>query len=76
MTDQKLRGVPATHELRPTAPLLVSIQAAQQAIGASRSKVYLLIGDGTLDARKAGRRTLVTWASLQAYAAGLPRVGS
>jgi nucleotidyltransferase/DNA polymerase involved in DNA repair len=65
----------ATTDTPTTAPLLVGIADAQRAVGISRSKLYLLIADGTLDARKAGRRTVVTYASLQAYASSLPRVG-
>lgn len=43
-------------------------------VGCFRStKMYQLIGAGILDARKAGRRTLITGESLQQYVDSLPK---
>lgn len=43
---------------------LLSIREAGLQLGLSRSKIYTMIGEGILDVRKIGRRTLVTHASL------------
>ncbi|MBD0275812.1 MAG: DNA-binding protein [Acetobacteraceae bacterium] len=40
--------------------------------GCGRTKIYHLIALGLLDARKLGRRTLVTDESLRRFLAGLP----
>ena len=40
--------------------------------GLSRSSIYLALGRGDLSARKAGRRTLISFADLQSYLASLP----
>ncbi len=54
-------------------PLLHSIPAVQERLGLGRSKIYELLGTGVLEAVKAGRRTLVTEASIARLVAGLPR---
>ena len=41
--------------------------------GMSRSSIYSALKRGDLSARKAGRRTLISFADLQAYLAGLPK---
>jgi excisionase family DNA binding protein len=43
-------------------------------IGLSRDKVYSLIREGKLKARKCGRRTLVTVTDLQAFLEALPTI--
>lgn len=40
--------------------------------GMSRTALYLALKRGELTARKAGRRTLISFADLQAYLASLP----
>jgi excisionase family DNA binding protein len=49
-------------------------RAAKDAIGCGTTKLYDLINDGTLEARKFGRLTLITAASLEAFVASLPRL--
>jgi excisionase family DNA binding protein len=53
-------------------PLMFTIPGATQATGLPRTTIYDLISKGLLDARKAGRRTLLTADSIQAYLATLP----
>jgi excisionase family DNA binding protein len=43
--------------------------------GCGRTKLYALIANGQLDARKLGRRTLITDESLRRFLASLPRIG-
>jgi len=40
--------------------------------GLSRSAIYVCLKQRTLSARKAGRRTLISFAELDAYLASLP----
>jgi excisionase family DNA binding protein len=54
-------------------PLAVTIPAAVQASGMSRTALYDALKRGDLTARKAGRRTLINFADLQAYLASLPQ---
>lgn len=56
----------------PNPPLAVTIPGAAQMSGLGRSRIYELIGEGTLEARKAGRRTLIMTDSLRAYLSTLP----
>lgn len=53
--------------------LSYTIEQAQEATGLGRTSIYKEISNGKLDARKAGRRTLITAASVQAFVASLPR---
>ena len=53
-------------------PLALSIPDAVRLSGCSRSALYLALKRGDLIARKAGRRTLISFADLEAYLAGLP----
>ena len=53
-------------------PLAVTIPDAVKATGMSRSALYEALKRGDLTARKAGRRTLISFADLEAYLAGLP----
>ena len=47
-------------------PLSYTIDGAMRATGLGRSKIYSLIGDGTLTRIKVGTRTLIPAASLRA----------
>ena len=61
--------------MRPlNAPVAYTVPDACRTFGFGVTKAYELIGAGILDARKAGRRTLITAESLHAYLNGLPRV--
>ena len=53
-------------------PIAVTIPDAVKASGMSRSSLYEALKRGDLSARKAGRRTLISFADLQAYIANLP----
>jgi len=59
-------------EQRTPDAISVSIPAACEMIGASRSVVYELLGQRKIVGLKLGRRTLVSVASLRAYIASLP----
>ena len=54
--------------------LAYTIEGARAASGLARSRLFLLIASGDLEARKAGRRTLIVGDSLRAYVAKLPLV--
>ncbi len=56
----------------PTIPIAYTVPDACRTSGIGTTKLYELIGLGILDARKAGRRTLITAESLRAYLATLP----
>jgi len=47
---------------------------AKAAIGCGTTKLYILINDGTLDARRFGKRTYITAESLAAFVASLKPV--
>lgn len=53
-------------------PISVTIPDAVRASGMSRTSIYEALKRGDLTARKAGRRTLISFSDLQAYLAGLP----
>ena len=53
-------------------PLALSIPDAVRLSGCSRSALYVALKRGDLIARKAGRRTLISFADLQDYLASLP----
>ena len=53
-------------------PLMNSVQGAAARLGISPSKLYVLIAEGVIEARKLCGRTVVPEESLQAFAAGLP----
>jgi excisionase family DNA binding protein len=55
-----------------SAPLAVTIPEAVKATGMSRTSIYEALKCGDLVARKAGRRTLISFADLEAYLANLP----
>jgi excisionase family DNA binding protein len=52
--------------------LTYTIEDATKVTGLPRTTIYGLLGAGRLVAKKAGRRTLVTHDSIQAYLEGLP----
>ena len=56
------------------APLALGIVDAARAAGVGRSTVYENINAGALKARKAGRRTLILRADLQAWLDSFPVV--
>lgn len=53
-------------------PIAVTIPDAVKATGLSRSALYEALRRKDIIARKAGRRTLIAWADLEAYLANLP----
>jgi excisionase family DNA binding protein len=53
--------------------LAYRIPDAGRITGLGNTKLYELIGQGVLDARKAGSRTLITAESLNRYIASLPK---
>lgn len=56
-------------------PYTLTVSATVARYGISRSRVYELIADGTLDARKVCGRTLIIASSVEALIAAAPRVG-
>lgn len=54
------------------APIAVTIPDAVKVSGMSRTAIYDALKRGDITARKAGRRTLIGFADLQAYLANLP----
>lgn len=53
-------------------PIAVTVPDAVKLSGCSRSSLYEALKRGDLSARKAGRRTLISFSDLQAYLASLP----
>lgn len=53
-------------------PLYVPIPRALELSGCCRTRLYEALRRGDLAAKKAGRRTLISVESLQAYLAALP----
>lgn len=49
-----------------------TLPEAQQFSGMSRTRLYELLQQNKITARKAGRRTLISFADLEAYLASLP----
>lgn len=56
--------------------LAFPVGEVQQRLGISRSTAYVEIAAGRLAARKCGTRTLITYASAQAWLDSLPRLAS
>jgi len=54
------------------APISFTIKGASAASGFSRSRIFELIRDGKLDARKDGGKTLIMADSLRAVVKSLP----
>ncbi len=55
-----------------SAPAYLRIAQASERSGVSRSRLYLLMADGRVRAKKDGGNTLVEWASLLEYLNALP----
>ena len=53
-------------------PIAVTIPDAVKLSGLSRTRLYDCLQQGKISARKAGRRTLINFADLEAYLASLP----
>lgn len=53
-------------------PIAVTIPEAVKLSGLSRSALYEALKRRTITARKAGRRTLISFSDLEAYLASLP----
>ena len=56
----------------PVNKYLYRTSEARAALGIGTQKLYDLINNGTLDARKLGHRTYITAESLEAFVASLP----
>ncbi|URD60468.1 helix-turn-helix domain-containing protein [Sphingomonas sp. KRR8] len=54
-------------------PLALRVNDAAAYIGLSRSRLYELIADGVIEARKLGARTVVPTSSLRAFVEAAPR---
>ena len=71
-----------THQIRDhfyadaIPSIAVSIRDAARISGLSRSAIYLRIGEGRIDARKSGCRTLIMIDSLKRDIESLPQVSS
>jgi excisionase family DNA binding protein len=65
-------GVKQRFQMESPYPIAVTIPDAVKASGISRTSIYEALKRGDLTARKAGRRTLISFADLQAYLASLP----
>ena len=52
----------------------LSIEDVQKAAGIGRTTIYGLINDGSLPAKKIGKRTVILIDDLKRYLAGLPRL--
>lgn len=57
-------------------PIVLSVKDAACFIGLSRSRLYELIADGSIEARKLGARTVVPTASLRAFVERAPRLAA
>ena len=54
----------------------LSILEACQVAGIGRSKIYEAIGEGSLKARKLGKRTIILRSELQRFLSALPEIAS
>lgn len=54
-------------------PIAYGVKDAAAAIGLSRSRIWQLIGEGEIEARKLGGRTVIPAASLNAYLNSAPQ---
>ena len=57
-----------------TEPLAYSVPQVLAKINIGRDKLYALIREGKLPARKCGKRTLVTDSDLETFLQALPRL--
>ena len=63
----------ARHRLASTPDAIAfNPNTAARRVGISRSKIFEAIKEGHLDARKFGRRTVITEDALRAFLAALP----
>lgn len=53
--------------------LALSIEQVQEISGLGRTKIYELINEGALSARKLGKRTLILKNDLEEFLSGLPK---
>jgi excisionase family DNA binding protein len=53
-------------------PFALGVKDAAAFIGLSRSRLYELISDGSIDARKLGSRTVIPVESLKSFVANAP----
>jgi len=58
----------------PIEPMVLGVKDAATFIGLSKSRLYELIADGQIDARKLGARTVVPTSSLRAFVEAAPRL--
>jgi excisionase family DNA binding protein len=56
----------------PPEPIALRVQDAASYIGLSRSRLYELIQEGSIEARKLGARTVIPTASLRAFLEAAP----
>ena len=56
----------------PIEPIALGVKDAVAFIGLSRSRLYELISEGQIEARKLGARTVVPTASLRAFVENAP----
>ena len=54
-------------------PMVLGVKEAASFIGLSKSRLYELISEGRIEARKLGARTVVPTASLRAFVEAAPR---
>lgn len=59
-----------TAQITEPLPLAYSIKEASRVSTLGRTRIYQLINEGRLEARKVGRRTLIPAASLRALIMG------
>ena len=57
-------------------PMVLGVKDAAVFVGLSKSRLYELIGEGTIEARKLGARTVVPVASLRAFVEAAPRLAA
>lgn len=58
-----------------STPIVCDIEETARFLRCGRSLVYELIAEKKIDALKLGRKTLVTYRSIEALVDGAPRVG-
>jgi excisionase family DNA binding protein len=56
--------------------MVLRVKDAAVFVGLSKSRLYELIGEGTIEARKLGARTVVPVASLRAFVEAAPRLAA
>ena len=67
-----IENVEQSDPKRAVPPLAYSVEEAAKIARLSRSSIYLALRDGSLTARKAGRRTIICPSDLQRFIDGLP----